>query len=88
VTLKHTRWQLWGGALDGTPTVPQDGMLLSAGPQGIFEIYGGAKFHMPNVVFNQLFPGALVRQLWEGALDGIPTVLQDATPFLDLLLLS
>jgi len=80
--------QLWGGALDGTPSVPQDGTLLSAGSQGIFGIYGGAKFHMPNVVFNQLFPGAMVRQLWEGALDGIPTVLQDATPFLDLLLLS
>jgi microsomal dipeptidase-like Zn-dependent dipeptidase len=71
---------LWEKAWHHTVVPTQDGTLLGAKSAGIFVIYGGAKFHVPNMdVFNALFSGAPVRELWEGALDGIPTVPRDGT---------
>lgn len=70
----------WDSTLDDFPAILQDGTLLGSGPQGIFVIYGGAKFHVPNMdIFNTLFPGGQPRELWEGALDGVPTTPVDGT---------
>jgi|GEM_PF-727605 len=71
---------IWNGALAAIPTIPQDGTLLREESGGIFVIYGGAKFHVPNMdVFNRFFIADRVRQVWDGALDAIPTIPQDNT---------
>lgn len=43
-------------------------------------IFGGAKFHVPSPeVLRRLYEPAMVRQLWNGAVDGIPTIPRDGT---------
>jgi microsomal dipeptidase-like Zn-dependent dipeptidase len=72
--------QLWNGALDGLPTTPVDGTLLRDENGAIYVIYGGAKFHVPDPpTLTRLFPGRGWGQLWNGALDGLPTTPVDGT---------
>ena len=62
------------------PDVPRDGTLLRESSGAIYVMFGGAKFHIPNMnEFNALFSPANVRQLWDGALTSIPNVPRDGT---------
>ena len=63
------------------PVIPSDGTLLREPSGAIYVIYGGARFHIPNMgEFNALnFDATHVRQLWDGALVAIPTIPRDDT---------
>jgi len=80
-----TPWrQVWNGALNAIPAIPVDGTLLREENGAIWVIYGGTRYHVPNMdVFNRLFSTANVRQVWNGALAGIPTTTADATLLAD-----
>jgi hypothetical protein len=57
-----------------------DGTLLRESTGRIWVVYGGARFAVPNpATIEALFPGVADHQLWNGALDGIPTVPADGT---------
>jgi microsomal dipeptidase-like Zn-dependent dipeptidase len=72
--------QLWDHALDHLPLVPVDGTLLREANGAVHVVYGGARFHVPDMAtFNALFPGAVVHQLWDGAVDQIPQIPKDGT---------
>src|SRR5207247_3772455 len=65
---------VWNAALDGIPTTPVDGTLLRDENGAIYVIYGRAKFHVPDPpTLTRLFPGRGWGQLWNAALDGLPT---------------
>ena len=68
------------GATDEIPAVPVDGVLLREESGKIVVVFGGARFHVPDMnVFNRLFSGRPVWQLWDGATDQVPTVPVDGT---------
>jgi len=60
--------------------VPYDGRLLQEQSGAIWVILGGARFQVPGQdVVDRLFADASVRQVWDGALDAIPTIPRDGT---------
>ncbi len=65
--------------LDQLPEIPVDGTLLRDTSGSIAVVYGGARFVIPSMdVFDALgYDMTNVRQLWDGALDRIPDMLQD-----------
>lgn len=69
------------GELQHIGTMPGDGTLLHEESTGkVFVIYGGAKFHVPNWdTLTRLFPGFVLRLLWENALAHIPDCPVDGT---------
>jgi hypothetical protein len=72
--------QLWDGALAAIGDAPVDGTLLRDDGGGIWVIYGGAKFGVPDVpTYDRLFSRTVLHQLWDGALDQIGTVPVDGT---------
>jgi hypothetical protein len=72
--------QLWNGALDGIPMVPADGTLLREESGAIWVIAGGARFHVPDPdTLIRLYPGRPILQLWNGGVDGIPTIPADGS---------
>jgi hypothetical protein len=72
--------QLWDGALNDIPTIPRDGTLLREESGAIYVIAGAAKFHVPDpATLNRLFDTSTIRQLWDGALNDIPTIPRDGT---------
>jgi microsomal dipeptidase-like Zn-dependent dipeptidase len=61
-------------------TTSRQGALLRDAAGTVFVIYGGAQFGIPTPeIFNRHFDPAMIRQLWDGALDGIPTIPRDGT---------
>jgi hypothetical protein len=72
--------QLWDGALGDIPAIPRDGALLREESGAIYVIAGGARFHVPDpATLTRLFDATKVRQLWDGALNEIPTTPRDGT---------
>jgi hypothetical protein len=72
--------QLWDGALVNISDVPIDGTLLREENGGIWVIYGGAKFGVPDPnTYDRLYSGAVLHQLWDGALVNISDVPIDGT---------
>jgi hypothetical protein len=72
--------QVWDGALAAIPSAPSDGTLVREESEAIHVVFGGAKFHVPTpAVLEQLYGGVPVRQLWDGALEGLPSVPHDGT---------
>ena len=68
------------GVVNGIPTIPVNGTLLREENGAIWVIFGGAKFHVPDpATLNRLFGGQPIFQLWDGALNGIPTAPIDGT---------
>jgi hypothetical protein len=72
--------QLWNGASDGIATVPVDGTLLREGDTVIWVVYGGARFHVPDMAtLARLFGDKPAGQLWNGAVNGISLIPRDGT---------
>jgi len=75
-----TECQLWDGALNGISSMPQDGTLLREESGTIWVIFGGARFHVPDPqTLTALYDPNAVRQLWDGATDGIGSTPSDGT---------
>lgn len=73
-------FQLWDGAFSNIPAAPIDSTLLREDDGTIWMVYGGAKFHVPNMdVFERHYGGAVMRQVWNRALDNIQTTPRDGT---------
>lgn len=66
--------QLWAGALDPIPTMPQDGTLLRLPDGEIDVVISGKRYGIPSMdVFDAMgYKSTDVRQVWAGALDRIP----------------
>ncbi len=68
------------GTLDGIPRVPVDGTLLREENGAVWVICGGGKFHVPDLAtLSRLFLNIPLHQLWNGALNDLPTVPHDDT---------
>jgi hypothetical protein len=58
----------------------RDGTLHREEWGGIYVIHGGAKFLIPTMeILKKLYPGVPVAQVWDGALNALPTVPKDGT---------
>ena len=69
---------LASAAVNAIPTIPRDGTLLREENGAIWVIYGGAKFHVPDPgTLSRVFGNTPWYQLWNGALDAIPTMPDD-----------
>jgi hypothetical protein len=76
--------ELWNGAPNQIPDVPVDGTLLREENGFIWVIFGGAKFHIPDVpTLERLYRGVPLDELWSGASDHIPVVPVDGTLLAD-----
>ena len=66
--------------MNAIPAIPRDGTLLREENGAIWVIYGGAKFHVPDPgTLSRVFGNTPWYQLWNGALDAIPTMPGDGT---------
>ena len=66
--------------LDGIADIPRDGTLLNEGHDAIWVVFNNAKFQIPSMpVFDLLFAGQPVRELWDDALTNIPDVPGDGS---------
>lgn len=72
--------RVWDGALDAIGVIPANDTLLCEESGAAWIIYGGAKFHVPNLETLSRLYGDLPRcRIWNGALDAIGRTPADGT---------
>jgi hypothetical protein len=63
------------GGINHISTIPIDGTLLREESGAIWAIFGGGRFHVPDVAtLTRLFKDSPILELWNGAVGAIPTV--------------
>lgn len=74
--------RLWNDAIRKIPNIPIDNTLLREQDGAIWVILGQARFHVPDPdTFNRFFPDGVPLELWNGAVNSIPTTPLDGTVF-------
>ena len=64
----------------GLSTIPMDGTLLREENGAIWVVFGGARFHVPDMAtLNRLYGGKPVSQLWDGGPEVLATIPIDGT---------
>ena len=71
---------VWNGAVDGLANIPADGTMLREENGAVWIIFGGAKFHVPDLAtLSRLYVNLPIWQVWTGALNAIPDIPIDRT---------